>query len=244
MFIVGITGALDVTETGVMVENTSELNDEVTEETKGVVLETSITVLESISVLENELVVKISVLGSTGDTVDIRSGVLGSLNDMIVVFGIISVLDEIGGVGDGAILVDSITPVVIIVGSIVTLDVGVLVNTRLEVVTVVMILSVETKKVEDTTTLVESIPRLVAIVTDNVSVVVDDIRLDISALLEGEIKGDCDVTLAILEVIIVGNNVVLVTGIILLSLLITEVNNALVVLETGELVTITLEGAT
>ena len=158
MFIVGITGALDVTETGVMVENTSELNDEVTEETKGVVLETSITVLESISVLENELVVKISVLGSTGDTVDIRSGVLGSLNDMIVVFGIISVLDEIGGVGDGAILVDSITPVVIIVGSTVTLDVGVLVNTRLEVVTVVMILSVETKKVEDTTTLVESIP--------------------------------------------------------------------------------------
>lgn len=83
-----------------------------------------------------------------------------------------------------------------------------------------------------------------AIVTDNVSVVVDDIRLDISALLEGEIKGDCDVTLAILEVIIVGNNVVLVTGIILLSLLMTEVNNALVVLKIGELVTITLEGAT
>ena len=242
--VVFIVGNTDVKEIGVTVETTSELNDEVTEVTKGIVLETSIRVLDmvgAISVLENEVVVKISVLGGMGDSVDTRNGVLGSLNDMIVVFGIISELEEIGGVGDGAILVDAITPVVITVGNIVMIDVGVMVTARLDVVTGVMILSVETKNVDDTITLVESIPRLVAMVNDDiVSIVVGDTRLDISALLEGETKVDCDVTFVILEVTIVGNTV-LVTGITLLELVMTEVNNVLVVLETGKLVTITLE---
>ena len=244
VFIVGITGTLDVTEIGVMVDNTSELKDEITEVTKGIVLETSIRVLDmvgTISVLENKMVVKISVLDSMGDSVDTRNGVLGSLNDMIVVFGIISELEEIGRVDDGAIFVDSMTPVVITVGNIVIIDVGVTVTARLDVVTGVMILSVETKIVDDTITLVESIPRLVAMVNDIVSVVVDDTRLDISALLEGETKVDRDVTFVTLEVTIVGNTVTLVTGIMLLELMMTEVNNVLVVLETAKLVTITLE---
>ena len=136
----------------------------------------------------NSLLVLNRVVGNTvNDVVRVR-------NDALVVFGISSMLEETVGVGNGVTLVSSVILLrVITVGTIVILDVGVTVTTRLCVDTTDTTLP----KVGDTITLVKSMPPLLVIVGVTVSTI--DIFVDVNNTLvvSADEAGDVTMTLEV-----------------------------------------------
>ena len=136
----------------------------------------------------NSLLVLNRVVGNTvNDVVRVR-------NDALVVFGISSMLEETVGVGNGVTLVSSVILLrVITVGTIVILDVGVTVTTRLCVDTTDTTLP----KVGDTITLVKSMPPLLVIVGVTVSTI--DIFVDVNNTLvvSADETGDVTMTLEV-----------------------------------------------